>query len=720
MEILLYFLKANIFLVVFYAFYFCFFKNETFHKANRYFLVLGAIIALLLPFVRSSQMQKPEIVSTEIKSVAYELYFQSEEVIVSSAVETYSYFDILKYSYLLGLIVAGITLLARITKTIFWLKTNKKVNGTAFSFLGKIFIDNHLEQKSVIFKHEDIHVKQMHFLDLIFFEMLQIVFWINPVIYFYKKSISIIHEFLADEEASKIAQDKIAYASLLVSKQFSIQPATVFTQHFFNHSTLKSRIIMLSKNPSKKTALLKYGLLAPAFFVMLAISSFTVVDNPKMENIFNNLNNEINQNSFKDLGFPSSTKAFVNEEVGILETGETIESGNNNILNFLPDNEVAGVEDLSFPSIEVDTFPQNNSNKQIFTTAEQNPEFIGGQAELYKWLAKNIKYPLEAKNNKIEGRVYVRFVIEANGEIGEVKVMKGIGYGCDEEAARVLQAMPNWKPAMQNGYPVAIYYNIPIVFKWHKNVVDEHMMVIEHEEATKNRKFSVVSYPSSKNKSPKFKLGNEKINPIIIIDNEIIKDTRGIDIKMINSDYSSFKFLIPQKAIPLYGNQAKDGAILLVSKNKKLSNIKSNESMLFQIKRTESGEHTIKTNNPNEIEAPEKRAFQPQNLLHDDTKPVEKLNLLRNDKEPKESYTYVKSSNGITTLNGSKAKPMVFVDGKELFLGMDGLSSVKPETIESMSVIKEPAKLQLYGPRAKDGVILIKTKTNFIKTDDKK
>lgn len=720
MEILIYFLKASIFLVVFYTFYFGFFKNETFHKANRYFLVVGAKVALVLPFFKSAAIQNTTVIPTEIQDVAYEWYFESEDMVVSPAVETYSYFDVFKFLYLTGLILAVTIFLIRFIKTIIWFKSNKNTQGTAFSFFGKIFIDQNLEQKSVVFKHENIHVEQRHFLDLIFFEILQIVFWFNPVVYFYKKSIRIIHEFLADEAASKIAKDKVAYASLLVSKQFSIQPVTIFTQHFFNHSTLKSRIIMLSKNPSKKTAFLKYGLLAPAFFVMLVISSFTVVDNQKMEIIFNNLNNEISQNPLKDLGLPSSTKAFVNKEVGILETGETIESGNNNVLNFLPNNDFAEIENLTFPTIKEDTFPQKNTNKQIFTKAEQNPEFIGGQAELYKWLAKNIKYPLEAKNNKIEGRVYVRFVIEADGEIGEVKVMKGIGYGCDEEAARVLKAMPKWKPAMQNGYPVAIYYNMPIVFKWHKNVVDEHMMVIEHEEATKNRKFSVVSYPSSKNKSPKFKLGNEKINPIIIIDNEIIKDTRGIDIKMINSDYSSFKFLIPQKAIPLYGNQAKDGAILLVSKNKKLSNIKSNESMLFQTKRTESGEHTIKTNNPNEIEAPEKRAFQSQNLLHDDTKPVEKLNLLRNDTEPKDSYSYLKSSHGITTLNGSKAKPMVFVDGKELFLGMDGLSSVKPETIESMSVIKEPAKLQLYGPRAKDGVILIKTKTNFIKTDDKK
>jgi hypothetical protein len=240
MEILIYFLKASIFLVIFYGFYFLFFRKETFHKANRYFLVVGAMLALLLPFVRSSQMRKPEIVPAEIQAVVHNLYFQSEEVIVGPAAETYSYLDILKYLYFAGLIVAGIVLLARITKTIFWLKSNKNAKGTAFSFLGKIVIDNHLEQKSVILKHEDIHVKQKHFLDLIFFEMLQIVFWFNPIIYFYKKSIAIIHEFLADEEASKIAQDKIAYASLLVSKQFSIQPATVFTQHFFNHSTLKS------------------------------------------------------------------------------------------------------------------------------------------------------------------------------------------------------------------------------------------------------------------------------------------------------------------------------------------------------------------------------------------------------------------------------------------------------------------------------------------------
>lgn len=90
MDSLAYILKANLFLVIFYGFYFLFFRNETFHKANRYFLVMGAVLALVLPFVKSSQMQKPEIVPIEIQAVAYDLYFQSEELVVSPVVETYS------------------------------------------------------------------------------------------------------------------------------------------------------------------------------------------------------------------------------------------------------------------------------------------------------------------------------------------------------------------------------------------------------------------------------------------------------------------------------------------------------------------------------------------------------------------------------------------------------------------------------------------------------
>lgn len=543
MNLLAYILKANLFLVVFYGFYFLFFRKETFHKANRYFLVVGAMLALVLPFVKSSQMQKPEIISSEIQAVAYDLYFLSEEVIAGQVVETYSYLDILKYLYWVGLIIAIVVFLVRISKTIFWLKSSKNTKGTAFSFLGKIFIDNHLEQKSVIFKHEDIHVKQKHFLDLIFFEMLQIVFWFNPIIYFYKKSITIIHEFLADEEASKIAQDKVTYASLLLSKQFSIQPATIFTQHFFNHSTLKSRIIMLSKNPSKKTALLKFGLLAPAFFVMLAISSFTVVDDPEMEIVLTKL-------------------------------GENPSKNTPTIPTALPKVEIKS--DTTRPS----------QIAEIFTLVEQNPEYPGGTTAMYKYLGENIRYPSEAQKANKQGKVYVKFVIKSDGKIDNINIVKSVSPELDNEAIRVVQNMPNWRPAEQNGKPVSVYYNLPINFK-----LDGGKKELEGEEIV------VVAY-------------------------------------------------------------AKE----------------------------ETSQQSVESKRPTMIGLNRDIKTETQNQIRGNSTHIEKGLIFVNDIE--------------------------ILDKKMTF--------ISPNSIESVSVIKNEEAIKKYGQRAKDGVILIKTKTNFNKTDDKK
>ncbi|HLO45356.1 MAG TPA: TonB family protein [Leadbetterella sp.] len=532
MELLAYILKANLFLVILYGFYFVFFRKETFHKANRYFLVVGAVLALLLPFVKSNQMQKPEIVPTEIQAVVHDLYFQSEEVIASPIVETYSYLDILKYLYFAGLIVAGIALLARITKTIFWLKSNKNTNGTAFSFFGKIFIDKHLEQNSIIFKHEDIHVKQKHFLDLIFFEVLQVVFWFNPIIYFYKKSIAIIHEFLADEEASKIAQNKIAYASLLVSKQFSIQPATAFTQHFFNHSTLKSRIIMLSKNPSKKTAWLKYGLLAPAFFVMLVISSFTIVDTQQIGNVLTKL----------------EEKPLKNEEI-----------------NHTVSSKFEIKSDTTKPS----------QIEEIFTTVDQNPEYPGGMSAMYRYLGQNIIYPGKAQKANIQGKVFVKFVIKADGTIDQIKIAKGVNPDLDNEAMRVVRNMPNWHPAMQNGKPVAVYYNLPINFRLEgkkKELEGEEIVVVGYanEQASQDPTESAKSsFIGANRKSQTENTSNTKGKNLIEKGLIFVNDVEILDKKMdfiSPNSIESVSVLRNEEAIKAYGPRAKDGVILIKTK----------------------------------------------------------------------------------------------------------------------------------------------------------
>ncbi len=100
----------------------------------------------------------------------------------------------------------------------------------------------------------------------------------------------------------------------------------------------------------------------------------------------------------------------------------------------------------------------------IFTVVESMPEFPGGRAALMKYLAEHIKYPPYAKEAGIQGRVFINFVVEKDGSITNVKVLRGIGGGCDEEAVRVVKNMPKWKPGMQRGKPVRVSFNLPVKF----------------------------------------------------------------------------------------------------------------------------------------------------------------------------------------------------------------------------------------------------------------
>ena len=106
-----------------------------------------------------------------------------------------------------------------------------------------------------------------------------------------------------------------------------------------------------------------------------------------------------------------------------------------------------------------------NADGEIVCLVEDGPEFPGGAEALYKYLVENIKYPEQAKNDGIQGRVYVTFVVEKDGSITGAKVLRGIGSGCDEEALRVVEAMPKWTPGKQLGEPVRVQFNLPIVFK---------------------------------------------------------------------------------------------------------------------------------------------------------------------------------------------------------------------------------------------------------------
>ncbi|MFN3940550.1 MAG: energy transducer TonB, partial [Chitinophagales bacterium] len=96
---------------------------------------------------------------------------------------------------------------------------------------------------------------------------------------------------------------------------------------------------------------------------------------------------------------------------------------------------------------------------------EEMPTFPGGDKALYEYLAKNIKYPAVAKDNGIEGKVYIKFVVNEDGSVSQVSLARGIGGGCDEEAMRVVSGMPKWTPGKQRGKNVKVWYTLPVYFK---------------------------------------------------------------------------------------------------------------------------------------------------------------------------------------------------------------------------------------------------------------
>ena len=122
-------------------------------------------------------------------------------------------------------------------------------------------------------------------------------------------------------------------------------------------------------------------------------------------------------------------------------------------------NEV--VEEYVAPEIE----DEDIQEAEIFTIVEEMPDFPGGTQKLADYLAKNIKYPQMARESGIQGRGFISFVVEPDGSVSNVNVMRSLGGGCDEEAVRVVKSMPKWKPGKQRGKPVRVSYILPVNFK---------------------------------------------------------------------------------------------------------------------------------------------------------------------------------------------------------------------------------------------------------------
>ena len=221
-----------------------------------------------------------------------------------------------------------------------------------------------------------------------------------------------------------------------------------------------------------------------------------------------------------------------------------------NITNNDTDGEIvvtayAPAKNLMLNEVVIDGNKQVEKENIIFLNVETLPTFPGGVEEFGRFLGKNIQYPEEARKNNTQGRVYCQFIVEIDGSLSSIKVKRGIGSGCDEEAVRVLAISPKWNPGIKNGRIVRVSYTIPIFFQM---------------TASPPNKF--LPPPSPGEKSP-------SALALYIIDGKEYEGSKT-DLTTIlkPTDIESIHVLKDEAAVKAYGDKGKNGVIIVKTKKK--------------------------------------------------------------------------------------------------------------------------------------------------------
>lgn len=256
-----YFFWSSVSLVIFYLFYILLLKRETFFVFNRVYLLFAICSSMLMPFLDLSWLiivPKVELVTTTLSVVGLEKLGNNIE----------KELNWLALVYWIGVVLSGIRLFIKIAGVKKQIMLPK--DGNAFSFWKTKVIDRKLPGLAVINAHENIHVKQLHTLDLLLIEIVGLFFWFNPIVYAYRKSLKLIHEYLADEYACNFTASKKQYAMLLFLQNLNAGPMLANT--FYNASFLESRIKMLQRKKSSRYRLWKYSLCLPLIALLCAFN----------------------------------------------------------------------------------------------------------------------------------------------------------------------------------------------------------------------------------------------------------------------------------------------------------------------------------------------------------------------------------------------------------------------------------------------------------------
>ncbi|WP_159468967.1 M56 family metallopeptidase [Dyadobacter sp. 3J3] len=516
MEILIYVAKISLYWTLFYGCYRLLLSHQTFFVWNRIYLISSLLVSFALPFIIY-----PE--SAPVISITYSVANPNFTISSTPAEElpliTWTHF--IWSFYILGALFMAFKLFINIRQLNYFLSDGELIELEdckiilidsnrvgSFSFMKWIVVnrndyENHFDP---ILRHEMVHMQQWHSVDILLVELLKIIFWFNPLLILYKKSLQEVHEFLADYEAP----NRENYATFLVSYALNA-PVASLTNHFYKPSQIKTRIQMIYKNRSSKWLLSTY-LLAATVITTVAIFVAGCERKERSEPV----------------------------------AAEKVEVEKREPLKNQQDPNLIG--------------------KKVYTVVENQPEFPGGTVAMFEFMGNHMKYPAAATKANIEGKVFLSFVVSTTGDVSDIKILKGIGFGCDEEAVRVLSKFPKWKPATQDGVPVNVRYNLPINFqlddKKKTSLIDKKFENKDGSVSTLTTEGRVIE-ESPKNTKVNVRITGPK--PLLVIDGKIAENQNMLsqfDAKKIES----VNVLKDQKAIDAYGEKGSHGVISITTK----------------------------------------------------------------------------------------------------------------------------------------------------------
>ena len=497
------------------------FRNSNRLYFNRFFLLTSILLALAMPLLGLlSGMESQQMVV--LKQNLFGGGIMLNEVIVtpdgqpvlpevtvttSSTPSRFSVWQVIGGIYLIGVGVMTLLFLFKLGKLVALIirSPKRKMSGCtavftgrdqgSFSFFRYAFFPNENVDPDIM-RHEMSHISHHHSWDILFAEVMMILQWFNPFIYLYKKELQSLHEYQADRDVVATGVDKKNYMMLILQQCTAVD----FSKMSNNFSLIltKKRIKMITKNEKAKGLWWRLLATLPVLAILMiantkvtaqekkAVDKLITVETGRFE-IFDDDGTPLqlidtviyaDDGSYVKFETSDAFDPMIGEPRKKLSItthnsdGTTTGAITNLRWEMHGDTTLYTAEPFSITEESLgillgglSALEDAPSNDSIYQIVDEMPQFPGGEAAMMKFVASNVKYPQEARDKEIDGRVFISFVVEKDGSVSNVKVMRGIGGGCDEEAVRVVSAMPKWKPGIKDGKPVRVSYMMPLTFK---------------------------------------------------------------------------------------------------------------------------------------------------------------------------------------------------------------------------------------------------------------